>query len=55
MAEHHDVEDPDVQPAVPSGERVTAPQSEYTLGQVATGFGVLVVGLALTFGLALIV
>ena len=53
MADHHEVEEPDVQPDLPETERTTAPQSEYTTGQVATGVAVLVVGLVLTFGLAL--
>ena len=53
MADHHEVEDPDVQPTLPKAERTTAPQSEYTMGQVGTGLAVLVVGLVLTFGLAL--
>lgn len=53
MTEHHEVEEPEVQPAIPSGERTTAPQSDYTLGDVGTGVAVLVVGLVLTVGLAL--
>jgi hypothetical protein len=31
--------------------RSTAPQSEYTMGQVAFGFVVLLLGLAIVFGL----
>lgn len=53
MAEHHDVEEPDVQPEYPKAERYTAPQSAYTMGHVVIGIAVLVVGLLLTFGLAL--
>lgn len=51
---------PDYDPArveLPSREpplRSTAPQSKFTFGQVTTGFAVLAVGLALTFGLALV-
>lgn len=44
-------------PQLPSREpplRTTAPQSAFTFGQVTTGFAVLAVGLALTFGLALV-
>ena len=55
MADHHDVEDPDVMPELPHSERETAPQSDYTMGQVGTGLAVLVVGLALTYGLGLAV
>lgn len=33
--------------------RVTSPMQEFSMGQVTTGFAVLVVGLVLTFGLAL--
>lgn len=53
MADHHEAEDPDVQPTIPSGDRSTAPQSEYALRDVGVGVGVLAVGLALTFGPAL--
>jgi len=55
MAEHHEVEEPDVQPALPRTERSTAPQSEFTMRQVGTGIVVLAVGLVLTFGVALAV
>jgi hypothetical protein len=44
-------------PAVPAQSpplRSTAPQSPFTFSQVSTGFGVLAVGLLLTFGLALL-
>lgn len=52
MTEHHE-EEPDVEPAIPAGERSTAPQSEFTMRDVGTGIVVLAVGLVLTFGLAL--
>jgi hypothetical protein len=54
MAEDHDTEEPDVTPEIPSGDRSTAPQSDYDTGQVLRGFGVLVVGLVLTFGIAVV-
>lgn len=54
MADDHETEEPDVQPAVPAGERSTAPQSAYTSREVGVGIGVLVVGLVLTYGLALV-
>lgn len=50
-ADHADDSD-HVAPSVPSGERETAPQSPFNTRQVAVGFVVLAVGLALTFGLA---
>lgn len=53
MVEHHDVEEPDVQPEYPKAARTTAPQSAYTSGHVAVGVAVLAVGLLLTYGLAL--
>jgi hypothetical protein len=34
-------------------ERVTSPMQDYSMGQVATGFVVLAVGLVATFGVAL--
>jgi len=34
--------------------RSTAPQSAYTMGQVTTGFLILLVGLAVVFGLPLV-
>lgn len=57
---HDEEERPDYDPEnpqLPSREpplRTTAPQSGFTFGQVTTGLGVLVVGLALTFGVALL-
>lgn len=54
MAEDHEVDEPDVQPDLPERVRRTAPQSEYTMGDVGTGLAVLAVGLVLTFGLALL-
>lgn len=41
-------EAPEFQPPL----RSTAPQGTYTMGQVGLGFVVLLLGLALTFGLA---
>lgn len=35
-------------------ERVTAPQQEYSMGQVWTGFLVLAVGVLVTFGVPLL-
>lgn len=60
-ADHDDEEasaeyDPD-RTAPPTREpplRRTAPQSEFTIGQVGLGFVVLVVGLVLTFGFPLL-
>lgn len=58
--DHHDEDRPDYDPQnpeLPSREpplRSTSPQSEFTMGQVTTGFAVLAVGLALTFALALV-
>ncbi|MFB6189852.1 MAG: hypothetical protein ABEI57_08200 [Halapricum sp.] len=55
----HETERPDYDPAnveLPSREpplRSTAPQSDFTMRQVAIGFVVLVVGLVVTFGLPL--
>ncbi|MHB9286553.1 hypothetical protein ACKVMT_05880 [Halobacteriales archaeon Cl-PHB] len=55
----HEAEDrPEYDPSNPEAPefqpplRSTAPQGAYTMGQVATGFVVLLIGLALTFGLA---
>ena len=54
---HHDEERPDYDPESPSPPerepplRSTAPQSDYTMGQAISGYAVLLVGLALTFGL----
>lgn len=56
--DHHDEERQDYDPESPSPpdreppRRSTAPQSDYTIGQVIFGFAVLLVGLVLTFGLA---
>ncbi len=61
MAEdHHEEERPEYEPESPTPPeqepplRSTAPQSDYTTGQVGIGFAVLFAGLALTFGLALL-
>jgi hypothetical protein len=35
--------------------RLTAPQSDFTVGQVLTGAGIALVGLVVTFGIALAV
>jgi len=51
-AEDYDPESP-TPPAREPPIRSTAPQSEFTNGQVAIGLVVLVIGLALTFGLGL--
>ena len=57
---HHDADRPDYDPhkiELPSREpplRSTAPQSEFATTQVVRGALVLVVGLALTFGLGII-
>lgn len=60
MTEDHDeeaAEDYDPMSPTPPDRapprRSTAPQSEYTSSQVAFGFVVLLIGFALTFGLAL--
>lgn len=53
MSHEHHEEEPTVSPALPSGDRTTAPQSDYTARHVAVGAVVLVVGLVATFGLAL--
>jgi len=58
MADDHDEDRPEYDPEAPAPPerapplRSTAPQSDYTMGQVAFGFVVLVVGVALTFGVA---
>ena len=48
--------EPETEPEEDAGiwARTTAPQSPYTLGQVGTGFVVLVIGLAIGFGLPLL-
>jgi len=57
--DHHDEDRPDYDPEhveLPEREpplRSTAPQSPFTMGQVTKGAAVAVVGLALTFGIAL--
>lgn len=57
--DHHDEDRPDYDPEhvdLPEQApplRSTAPQSEFTMGQVTRGAGIAAVGLALTFGLAL--
>jgi hypothetical protein len=48
MAEDHD--DHEHHPHDPTGERSTAPQSDYTARDVAVGAAVAAVGLAVTFG-----
>ncbi|MBO4248479.1 MULTISPECIES: hypothetical protein [Halomicrobium] len=56
----HDEDRPDYDPAhveLPSREpplRETAPQSDFTMGQVARGGAVAAVGLLLIFGLAFV-
>ncbi len=61
MTDDHDHEDedrPDYDPKEPEAPefqpplRSTAPQSTYTMGQVGVGLVVLLIGLAITFGLA---
>jgi hypothetical protein len=59
MADDHDEDRPAYDPSEPAPPerepplRETAPQSSFTLSQVATGFVILVVGLGLTFGLGI--
>lgn len=53
MSHEHHAEEPTVSPDLPSGDRSTAPQSDYSTRQVAVGAVVLAVGLVATFGLAL--
>ncbi|WP_226010231.1 DUF7550 family protein [Halomicrobium salinisoli] len=54
----HEADRPDYDPQNPEVPdrapplRETAPQSDFTMGQVATGFVVLAVGLAVVFGLS---
>jgi hypothetical protein len=56
--DHHEGARPEYDPESPTPPerepplRSTAPQSDYTTGQVGFGFAVLLVGLVLTFGLA---
>ncbi|PSQ58648.1 MAG: hypothetical protein BRD23_06200 [Halobacteriales archaeon SW_9_67_25] len=55
--DHHGEERPDYDPESPGPPerepplRSTAPQNDYTMGQVIFGYSVLLVGLAVTFGL----
>ncbi len=55
--DHHESERPAYDPSSPTPLerepplRSTAPQSDYTLGQVGFGLVVLLVGVAVTFGL----
>jgi hypothetical protein len=57
--DHHGEERPDYDPTSPAPPdrepplRSTAPQSEYTMGQVGFGFVILLVGLVIVFGLPL--
>ncbi|MEF8829399.1 MAG: hypothetical protein V5A49_10205 [Haloarcula sp.] len=57
--DHHEEDRPDYDPEhveLPAREpplRSTAPQSAFTMSQVGTGLGVLLVGLVVTFGIAL--
>ncbi|WP_424019498.1 DUF7550 family protein [Halorientalis pallida] len=57
MSDDHDEDRPEYDPEspeIPDGEpplRSTAPQSDYTMSQVGFGFVVLVIGLAVTFGI----
>jgi hypothetical protein len=57
--DHHDEERPEYDPQSPAPPdkepplRSTAPQSEYTMGQVGFGLVVLLVGLVIVFGLPL--
>ena len=46
MADHDDEPDPD--------ERVTSPMQEFTTKQVGIGIAVLIVGLAIAFGVPLV-
>jgi hypothetical protein len=58
--DHHEEERPAYDPGSPTPPerepplRSTAPQSDYTMGQVAFGYAVLLIGLALTFGVAVL-
>lgn len=60
MADDHHDDRPDYDPGTPSPPdrepplRSTAPQSDYTMRQVVFGYAVLLVGLAVTFGLAFV-
>ncbi len=58
--DHHHEERPDYDPTAPSPPdrepplRSTAPQSEYTMGQVGTGLVITLIGLGIVFGLPLV-
>jgi hypothetical protein len=60
MADDHDEQRPEYEPTAPAAPeqqpplRSTAPQSEFTSGQVVRGALVALVGLAVTFGLPLV-
>lgn len=59
MADHDDADRPAYDPTAPGAPerepplRRTAPQSPFTMRQVAIGFLILLAGLLLTFGLSL--
>jgi hypothetical protein len=59
MDDHHEEERPEYDPQSPAPPdrepplRSTAPQSRFTMGQVAFGFVILLIGVAITFGLPL--
>ena len=56
MADDHEDDRPEYDPSEPAPPteapplRSTAPQSEFTSKQVATGLAIMLVGLAITFG-----
>lgn len=54
MTDHDEAAEPSVAPAIPEGDRSTAPQSDYDTSDVLRGLGVLLVGFVLTFGIALV-
>jgi hypothetical protein len=60
MGDAHGDERPEYDPSEPAPPteapplRSTAPQSEFTSKQVATGLAIMLVGLAITFGLPLV-
>jgi hypothetical protein len=59
MADDHDEDRPAYDPSEPAAPerapplRETAPQSQFTPSQVATGLVILVIGLGVTFGLGI--
>ncbi|MFB6179377.1 MAG: hypothetical protein ABEI77_06605 [Halorientalis sp.] len=61
MSDDHDEDRPDydpTSPGLPAKEpplRSTAPQSDYTMSQVGFGLVVFVIGVAITFGLPLVI